>query len=76
MLWKNYVKYFNKQSHVICLFVCFLRNLNYTLSLYFPVVFFFFFAYKFLSFDLSLWFYFIVLASKSQTNLVAGLFSP
>lgn len=70
MLWKNYVKYFNKQSHVICLFVCFLRNLNYTLSLYFPVVFFFFFAYKFLSFDLK------VLASKSQTNLVAGLFSP
>ena len=48
MLWKNYVKYFNKQSHVICLFVCFLRNLNYTLSLYFPVVFFFFFEYKLL----------------------------
>ena len=75
MLWKNYVKYFNKQSHVICLFVCFLRNLNYTLSLYFSGC-LFFFAYKFLSFDLSLWFYFIVLASKSQTNLVAGLFSP
>ena len=37
---------------------------------------FFFFAYKFLSFDLSLWFYFIVVASKSQTNLVAGSSSP
>ena len=60
----------------MCFFLFFFKKLElYPLLVLFRLS-FFFFAYKFLSFDLSLWFYFIVLASKSQTNLIAGLFSP